>query len=69
MNESTEQPVIIYDIVSLPDFSPEEIVSFRDLFDSFLREKIVLWDSSKGGVEPRVIPPGKYDIKDVNAES
>ena len=67
-NEFTEEPVIIYDIVSLPDYDEGSIASFKELFEFFRKEKLVLWDSSKNGSEPQVIPPGDYKIKDVNNE-
>jgi len=67
-NEKTEKPMIIYDMVSLPDLDPADFITIRDLFRAFQKEKLVLWDSSKGGNEPQVIPPGDYKIKDVNNE-
>ena len=65
-NEFTEESVIIYDIASLPDYDEESIVSLKEIFEFFRKEKLVLWDSSKNGSEPQVIPPGDYKIKDVN---
>lgn len=48
-----QKPILIYDLQSLPDL--EKGITHETVFEFFEDKKIVLWDSSNEGQEPKVI--------------
>lgn len=63
---TNNEPVIIYDLVSVPNYNKEEIKNLKELFKTFREQKLILWDSMNGGAEPRVIPLNDFKVKDTN---
>ena len=63
------EPIIIYDIQSLPEYDKEQIHGLTELFNKFREMKTILWDSSIGGKEPRIIDGDDFKIIDVNDEN
>lgn len=52
MSNTKEKEVLLYDIKSFPDhyfgLTPEQVIKI------YKEERIVLWDSSEGGKEPKI---------------
>lgn len=48
---------LIYDLESLPDVSGNEDTGshLEVILDYFKKEQVLLWDSSKDGVEPKIL--------------
>lgn len=65
-----KEPIIIYDIVSLPEYDTDQIKNFKELFDKFREMKTIFWDSSNGGHEPKLMDDDEhitYRIVDLNS--
>lgn len=59
-----KNPMLIYDLVSLPNMVTD--IPTHEIITLMMKEKRIMWDSSKGGVEPKVLDMGEdYKIIDV----
>ncbi len=51
--------ILVYDVQSIPEFSNRDYSDSDIIVKVYEQKKIVLWDSTKGGIEPKIVLVGK----------
>ncbi len=59
MSEKEKKNFIVYDLVSLPKY-----LTIDNLFNIMNNGKIVIWDSSNGGTEPKIVDSNEFSLYD-----